>query len=477
MESNDIYEFFPELNKEEDIGEQLNQLYYSKILDGRPVYLWGTGNTAKILLQEISNLNIKAFIDNNSTKSYVHYNGKDIEVINPAYLEDDVYIIIASIYYKEICSQMEGLGKTEYLDFISWNYLLPTPKSMLKAIMDTPRVTNWKCAEAMRIKRLQSDGECYFCSCPVTGLNEPIVNIFLDRAPIEKSIKARLFFYSIFTGKYTYCKKRMCHGLRHNWNNFQSENLQWKRLEESNSPIAKVIVPDFDRTCNLQCKKCRTQIIYEESSVLEYLTDYFITQWMPYSKVTKLAGNGEVMASKYYRRILEHVESQEGIVLYSNGTLLKRSVISKLSEKTNGNCFFIISLDAVKEDTYCKLQGGNFDILTENLKAISEMAKSGKIKGFISAFVVSKQNEAEMEAFVDWMRRLGAEAVIFLTLQNFGTYPSEEFEEVSLFTEDNRPKTKILENKILRLQQLEDIKVFFCDPEANTLAYKRLGFE
>ena len=79
----------------------------------KPIVIYGAGNTGMDLFVELLNRNIRVdyFCDSSSEKWGIHLMNK--KVLSPDELEkikDEYNIIIASIYFEEICTQLEGLG-------------------------------------------------------------------------------------------------------------------------------------------------------------------------------------------------------------------------------------------------------------------------------------------------------------------------------------------------------------------------------
>jgi len=91
------------------------------IIEGRDVFLWGTGNDADKCLKLWQKIKISAFVDSNKDKQGCKFNGYD--VISPKELFEkkfgSYFVIIASTKYeKEIADELERNGLVREKDFI-----------------------------------------------------------------------------------------------------------------------------------------------------------------------------------------------------------------------------------------------------------------------------------------------------------------------------------------------------------------------
>lgn len=90
--------------------EKMDQSYYNELFKGKEIYIWGTGGTAKTLIDRIPSLKILAFIDSNHKEETIRVDKKEIKIILPSEMKDDVFCIVASIYYEEIKAVLENMG-------------------------------------------------------------------------------------------------------------------------------------------------------------------------------------------------------------------------------------------------------------------------------------------------------------------------------------------------------------------------------
>lgn len=462
---NQIMKMFPEITPCDNFLDLLDETHYSQLFGGNSVYIWGTGETTKGLLKNIAYLRVSAFVDNFPKTEYIAYGNKDIPVIKPQEMDNNYYIIVSSIYYEDIKKQLLEMGKTEYLDFISVGYLYPKPSDLVKEIENAEFMTNWKCMHAWSTVNLESNGNFVCCSCSAR-LKYSFANVFIQkRADIQNSIPFRLFKYSIETGKYCFCNSERCSGLRkYGGGTVLDKSFLWEKLQEKNNQLIVTAKADFDKSCNLHCESCRNHVIYEENAAIKYLCEYFMENMFPKAEIINCAGMGEVFLSKYYKRILDCCDKKKKLLLFSNGNLATGEVMRQLAQKVGGNISVMVSIDAACESTYLKLRrGGNWNTLIRNLKHMGELVKSGKMKWLILAFVVSRNNYREMPAFVELGKSVGATAIHFSKLQNWGTYTPEEYNELSMFDSKNESITDEFSVILDEVRSEKNIKVYITE--------------
>jgi hypothetical protein len=89
---------------------------------GKKIVIFGTGNAAQQVYEDLSiNFKINFFLDNDNKKWGCKFNGIDIK--SPDFLleltQDNIIIIIASMYYREISGQLQSMDLIEHFHFIN----------------------------------------------------------------------------------------------------------------------------------------------------------------------------------------------------------------------------------------------------------------------------------------------------------------------------------------------------------------------
>ena len=457
----EIQALFPELDLKNNF-DALDRKYYQTMFRAG-VYIWGTGTIAKKVIDELLGLNVIAFIDNFRTSETYDYGTKGVPIIDPLSIKEGVYIIIASSYYDDIKKQLDTSGKREYLDYISYSYLYPRPTELVNKLLFSPVVTDWKCLDAYQTVRLEPDGSCSFCVCsPWVEFSQG--NAFLQSfSNINSSIITKLFRYSIVSGQYCFCNTEKCSGLKRKIGSYGNENTHYAKVRVDQSRNLKKAIVSFDLTCNLYCESCRERHIFDSKEKLEFLKEYFVKNVMPYTNNVFCAGQGEVFFSKYYQEIVSY-KINNGIVILSNGILADEKKLEDLSIKVDGKISYMISIDAAREETYRKLRrGGDFNKLVINLLDMGKMVNLGKAKALMMNFVISKKNYQEILEFVDLGKKVGATALLFTKIANWGIFKEDEFEKISVFNNNDEPKNEELSFIIKKLNTVKNMEIFFLD--------------
>jgi hypothetical protein len=88
-----------------------------------------------------------------------------------------------------------------------------------------------------------------------------------------------------------------------------------------------------------------------------------------------------------------------------------------------------ISIDGASQETYeINRFPGKWDVLLENMQLISSLRKDGVIPYLKLDYVVQKNNWREMSGFVDLGKLWYADAILFLPVNNWGTFTEEEYQ-------------------------------------------------
>jgi len=194
----------------------------------------------------------------------------------------------------------------------------------------------------------------------------------------------------------------------------------------------------YDRTCNLSCPSCRTDVLSatpKEREEFKLILEKVIRPALPGVRVLEFAG-GEALASAHLRTVLGLVDRQAHpdlhVALFTNGTLFDRKAWGHLSN-VHGITSVYLSLDAATGPTFEELRrGGVWEETFANVEFISSLRKQGAIEQFVILFVVQSRNFREMADFVKLGQRLGCDRVLFHELVDFKTYSSKEFKARSI---------------------------------------------
>lgn len=222
---------------------------------------------------------------------------------------------------------------------------------------------------------------------------------------------------SVTDGSYSHCNHKVCPSLSQLINTEQvPPNSSFIPIEEFHDTydlenfkgLPEQLLFGFDKSCNLRCPSCRSQLVPNDSvestehkhklDLLTAIEDKF-SESMRSIMVT---GSGDPIYSKLYRDYLINFDETkypnfENIHMITNGVLLNEKMWNKLKSKK-----FIktmeVSIDAGTKETYENVTrlNGDWDALIDNLNFISTQTT---IKYLACSMVISKYNYKEMETF------------------------------------------------------------------------------
>jgi radical SAM protein with 4Fe4S-binding SPASM domain len=138
----------------------------------------------------------------------------------------------------------------------------------------------------------------------------------------------------------------------------------------------------------------------------------------PNAKFVKLQGMGEPLLNKNIPELLDELERRDiAIELFSNGTVFTEKLASQiLSHK---KLTFRFSLDASYKELFEKIrQGGDFDLITGNIRKLIKLRGSKKEPVISIWAVVTKETVDDIYNLIIKVKELGAD---YLDLQMFIT--------------------------------------------------------
>ncbi len=300
-----------------------------------------------------------------------------------------------------------------------------------------PRYRGLFCSQPFEYAQVESDGSLYLC-CPQT-LPQPVGNLgqtgLMEAWNSDMAAKVRA---SVLDGTYRYCSERTC-GL------LQQRMLP--RSEEVTDPFHRQVIDQgltrlergpatlnlsYDRTCNLACPSCRTQLIVlrgRERDQAAHIHDKVMGDHLRDARRLIITGSGDPFASHFYLHFLRTFEPESApglhIQLSTNGVLLTPATWESICHERVD--WVDVSVDAATPETYALNRGGDFDRLLENLAFLAGLRASGEIRLLQLHYVVQANNYREMKAFAELGMRLGCDRVCFKQIVNWGTFSEAEF--------------------------------------------------
>ena len=301
------------------------------------------------------------------------------------------------------------------------------------------------CSNPFKAIEIHSGGKVFTC-CP-TWLPTPIGDIAeqsLDE--IWNGKQAQDIRASIHDGSFKYCNASACPYLKTATGPVQRTRAvvdkDLRNARRSGSLVLphgpRKVICAYDRSCNLSCPSCRTEIIVENRNKRQILEiqGKIKNEALKDADYLYITGSGDPFGSPYFKEWLQSMNradmpNLQNIHLHSNGLLWTPSAWAAIPQDVRqliGSAE--ISIDAASAETYAvNRRGGNFEYLLENLEFISGLLKNGELIDLCFSMVVQENNFREMPDFVRLARRFRATRAYFMKLDNWGTFSEEEFQK------------------------------------------------
>ncbi len=322
-----------------------------------------------------------------------------------------------------------------------------------------------------------------FLCCP-SWLDTPVGNLNNEsvqqtwNSPVAQDIRR-----SILDGSFEYCDFVKCpflHG--------REGPVQY--ADEVTDPLMLSVIRDgvtelpygpreincsYDRSCNLSCPSCRTEMITESKNSARILNiqQKINDDALGDAKMLYITGSGDPFGSPFFRTWLHTMKRSdmpnlETLHLHTNAMLWTPRMWDPIPEDIRALITTAeISIDGASASTYeVNRRGGKWEVLLQNLEFVKSLRAQGPLKWLNFSMVVQDNNFSEMADFVRLGQRFGADMVYFSQLVNWGTFSDEEFtaRAVHLSTHSRHDALKkvmrdeIFDEKIVALGNLSEFR-------------------
>jgi molybdenum cofactor biosynthesis enzyme MoaA len=312
-------------------------------------------------------------------------------------------------------------------------------------------------------------GDVYLC-CP-NWLKTPIGNMLQSNTfrDIWNGDKARDVRRTILDGSFKYCNQSLCPFLQ------TVSGTVKRRGEIADAELIEIIknnlttLPQgpreircsYDKSCNLSCPTCRTEVIVEhayESQIWE-IQNKLQHEALADAHIVSITGSGDPFGSPFNRKWLQTMRKKDmprlkNIHIHTNAQLWTQTMWKTIPKEIQDLVLTTeISIDAANPETYVvNRRGGRFERLVENLDFISSLRKKGPLHSVTISMVVQNNNFREMPNFVRLGQRFGFDVVSFGRLVNWGTFSEEEFTTRAIHRPshpNHQEFRQVLENEVL----------------------------
>lgn len=294
------------------------------------------------------------------------------------------------------------------------------------------------CSQPFEWCEIREDGRVFLC-CP-SWLKMPIGHLLQQSLEqIWNGAEARRIRTSVLDGSLQYCNSKRCprrttltapvQRLGEVADPELLAALRGRQTRLSYGP--KKLNLCYDRSCNLSCPSCRSQVWQPslvERELLARITQRLLQEAAGSVQTLIVSGSGDPFASSAYRELLQGVNvvdfpRLQSIELHSNGQLWTPKAWAQLASIHPYVQAAEISVDAASAATYAQNRGGDYGRLLENLAFIATLPIAVKL-----SCVVQANNFRELPAFAALAAAHGFSAYCS-QLVNWGTFSRGEFAE------------------------------------------------
>lgn len=323
--------------------------------------------------------------------------------------------------------------------------------------------------EPFRTIEIDLKGDVSLCGC-AAWMPTKVGNIFQQSVrEILESDLAQDIRASIGRGSYEYCNSIVCSTISMDQLTdieSLSEQHQHAVAHPETWTLPQQIYLSGDRTCNLTCPSCRTEIykineeqVEQQLRLGQILKDNLFSNSSEQPIVLHVSTSGEVFASPLLLKFLSSIEPDQfpnlRLWLQTNG-LLAPKFWHKLGGMVDRIDNITVTVDAAYRDTYEKLRrGGKWIDILESL----EWIKNKKIENGMTLhirMVVQRDNIDQLLEFYELGQKYSADQIDYVRITDWNKYSKQEFKDIDIFDIDH-PKRNHAMARIEQIKQLPNV--------------------
>ena len=311
------------------------------------------------------------------------------------------------------------------------------------------------------VSRAREEGEVFLC-CP-GWLKRPVGNLLRQSvAEAWNGEAAQDIRRSILDGSFEYCDASLCPHI-------QEISGPVQRIQDVTDPVLREAIREgltvlpygprevncaHDRSCNLSCPSCRTELIIETARRDEILgiQRKLEHEALVDAEALYITGSGDPFGSPFFRRWLQTMRRTDmprlrTLHLHTNGLLWTPRLWETIPAEIRALIRSAeVSIDAASPETYAvNRRGGSFATLLERLEFIQTLRLAGPLERLTMSMVVQENNFHEMREFVVLSKRFGADAAYFSRLADWGTFDQEDLRKRSVHRADHPRHRELLD--------------------------------
>jgi hypothetical protein len=303
------------------------------------------------------------------------------------------------------------------------------------------------------VSRGREEGEVFLC-CP-GWLKRPVGNLVRQSvAETWNGEAAQDIRRSILDGSFEYCDASLCPHI-------QEISGPVQRIQDVTDPVLRGVIREgltvlpygprevncaHDRSCNLSCPSCRTELIIETGRRDEILgvQRKLAQEALVDAETLYITGSGDPFGSPFFRKWLQTMRRTDmprlrTLHLHTNGLLWTPQVWETIPAEIRALIRSAeISIDAASPETYAvNRRGGSFETLLARLEFIQSLRLAGPLERLTMSMVVQENNFQQMREFVHLGKRFGADTAYFSRLADWGTFDPEDLRNRSVHRADH----------------------------------------
>jgi MoaA/NifB/PqqE/SkfB family radical SAM enzyme len=194
----------------------------------------------------------------------------------------------------------------------------------------------------------------------------------------------------------------------------------------------RILNPEYDRTCNLRCPSCRSDLISRPSARAARIHEIVLrSKIIEQVEELYLSGTGEPLASPCCLQVLRNLpvlNPRARVSLHTNCLLLDDTRWSALGPARNQIRQISVSVDAGTPETYRLNRGGSWEKLWRNVDFINDLRRENRRIGLIMYYVVQDNNFRELIDFCRLAFEHGADSINVFYLRHWkNTFSDDEY--------------------------------------------------
>ncbi len=231
---------------------------------------------------------------------------------------------------------------------------------------------------------------------------------------------------------------------------FGDRYLEYRNLYNATEMSGRLPFPleidiDLRDLCNISCVSCHSIGRKRSNALMDRRTLDKIVEECALHRLAavNLGGCSEPLIDKEYVSTAAEEFKKAGVMdifLHTNALLLD----AKASEMVinAGVTHFCVSIDAVSEETYFKMRGGQLSRLLDNVKTFLKIRGSSPLPALRVSFLANSVNIHEKEGFLEYWSNLADYVDIQNYYTSYDTQPSPVYEPISEATVTRHPIDK-----------------------------------